>query len=48
MIELIAAIVLGQTMTADVIGRVQVAPNLIQTEYIVDDNQIVTITEFVR
>jgi hypothetical protein len=40
MIELLAA--------AYVIGQIQVGPNLLQTDYIDEDKNLITITEVVR
>jgi hypothetical protein len=40
MIELLAA--------AYIIGQVQVGPNLIQTDYLNEDKQLITITEVIE
>ena len=33
---------------AYIIGMMQVGPNLIQTEYLNEDNQIITVTEVIK
>jgi hypothetical protein len=37
-----------EVLAAYVVGMMQVAPNLIQTEYINEDKQIITVTEVIQ
>lgn len=37
-----------EVLAAYVVGMVQVGPNLIQTQYLNEDHQIVTVTEVIQ